>query len=470
MIRIFRHYVPRWSLLMLTLEAAIFALAVQVGVQLRFLGIAVPADDPHIDALAGRTALFVVVMVGSQGLTGRYQRHLDEGLVAEALHLGLSFLFGALGMAGVFYLLPDAFLGRGVLALALVAAFVGVLFSRRVVVRLARSGAMLRRRIVLIGSGPGDAWIRRLVADRPELFVAGRWAMGDDGEGLTDDEIPQVTGSLAEFVDAEHVHGLVVVDADAVASSGAMSELVACKAAGVEVQQVIDFVEQERRLLALDLISPRWWLERVEHPDRLPMHSAGKRGFDLIASLGILVLGSPVMVAVALAIWLSAPRSPVLFRQRRLGRGGAPFELVKFRSMHVDAEADGQARWASEDDARVTRIGRIIRRMHLDELPQLFNVLRGQMSLVGPRPERPEFVPSLREQVPLYGERMRVRPGITGWAQVCFGYGASEQDAAAKLEYDLYYVKNRSLFLDLLVLCLSVEAVVLGRTPSAPGH
>jgi exopolysaccharide biosynthesis polyprenyl glycosylphosphotransferase len=179
--------------------------------------------------------------------------------------------------------------------------------------------------------------------------------------------------------------------------------------------------------------------------------TAVKRLFDIVCSLVLIVIGAPIMLAAALAIKLDS-RGPVLYRQERVGLNGRPFLVTKFRSMRQDAEQDGQPRWATVQDDRVTRVGAFMRKTRIDELPQLFNVLKGEMSLVGPRPERPFFVEQLTEQIPYFAVRQSVKPGVTGWAQVRYQYGATVEDAAEKLQYDLYYVKNHSLFLDIMVL------------------
>ncbi len=189
-----------------------------------------------------------------------------------------------------------------------------------------------------------------------------------------------------------------------------------------------------------------------------------KRLFDILVSVVLLTLFSPLMILVMLASLIeSKGKDPIFFEQIRVGQNGALFNLYKFRSMRVDAEADGVARWATKNDARVTKLGSFLRKTRLDELPQLFNVLKGQMSLVGPRPERPEFVEQLAKTIPFFSERHRVKPGVTGWAQMLYPYGASEEDAKRKLEYDLYYVKHAGVFMDLIILLQTVEVVLLGK-------
>jgi exopolysaccharide biosynthesis polyprenyl glycosylphosphotransferase len=187
-----------------------------------------------------------------------------------------------------------------------------------------------------------------------------------------------------------------------------------------------------------------------------------KRGLDLVFSAGLLVIMAPLLVLIALAVTLDSP-GPIFYRQRRVGLNGRVFSILKFRTMGEDAESDGKARWAAPGDKRVTRVGYALRRSRFDELPQIWNVLRGEMSVVGPRPERPEFVAGLAEKIPFYRERHEIRPGITGWAQISCSYGGSEEDARLKLSYDLYYLKNRSFSFDLLILVRTVGTVLFGE-------
>jgi exopolysaccharide biosynthesis polyprenyl glycosylphosphotransferase len=187
-----------------------------------------------------------------------------------------------------------------------------------------------------------------------------------------------------------------------------------------------------------------------------------KRVFDLLVSLSLLTVTSPIMLITAILIKLES-HGPVFYRQERIGQHGRPFSIFKFRSMRADAEKDGRPQWARKNDDRITLIGRFIRRTRIDELPQVFNVFMGEMSFVGPRPERPYFVADLNRKIPYYGVRHIVKPGITGWAQVRYPYGASVEDSLEKLQYDLYYVKNHSLFLDLMILTQTVQVVLWGQ-------
>jgi sugar transferase (PEP-CTERM system associated) len=227
---------------------------------------------------------------------------------------------------------------------------------------------------------------------------------------------------------------------------------------GIPITDLSAFYEKVRGEVPIDSLKASWLIYGSGF-EQGSVRTFIKRAFDLLVSLVLFVATAPVMLVTALAIKLESP-GPVIFRQVRVGRAGRPFTVLKFRSMRADAEKDGVARWATAGDARVTAVGRIIRKLRIDELPQLINVLRGEMSFVGPRPERPEFVAGLKEQIPFYDLRHSVKPGLTGWAQVRYCYGASVEDARTKLQFDLYYVKNHSLFLDILVLFETVRVIL----------
>jgi sugar transferase (PEP-CTERM system associated) len=240
-----------------------------------------------------------------------------------------------------------------------------------------------------------------------------------------------------------------------------LRQLLDARLAGVRVMDLAAFYERERGMLKVDNLRASW-LIFGQGFDRGMARDIIKRMFDVVVSSLLLVLLAP-LVLVAMALIALESGWPVLYRQERIGEGGVPFMLYKLRSMRQDAEQDGQPRWAETGDSRITRVGAFLRTTRLDEVPQLFNVLRGDMSFVGPRPERGFFVQKLIEQIPYYDVRHSVKPGITGWSQVRYPYGASVEDSLAKLQYDLYYVKNHSLFLDLLILVETIQVVVLGK-------
>ncbi|PIV91794.1 MAG: sugar transferase, partial [Gallionellales bacterium CG17_big_fil_post_rev_8_21_14_2_50_54_146] len=240
-----------------------------------------------------------------------------------------------------------------------------------------------------------------------------------------------------------------------------VQELLECKLNGITVIGVSTFFEREMSQIRVNSLNPNWLVFGGGF-DQSGLRTAIKRIFDLASSVMLLMLTLPFMLITALCIYLE-DRAPILYRQERIGLDGQPFTIYKFRSMRRDAESSGKPQWAAENDTRITRVGKIIRQLRLDELPQIFNVLKGEMSLVGPRPEREFFVKQLCVEIPYYNLRHSVKPGITGWAQVRYQYGSSVEDSLQKLQYDLYYVKNNSLFLDIIILIDTVLVVLTGK-------
>ena len=238
-------------------------------------------------------------------------------------------------------------------------------------------------------------------------------------------------------------------------------QLMELRLRGLEIEEATSFVERVSGRISVESMLPSW-LIFSEGFRTSPLRSFLKRASDIFNSIALLILTSPLMLLVPILIKLTS-RGPVLYRQKRLGMNGVEFDVLKFRSMHLDAEGAGGPQWASENDPRVTAVGRIIRSLRIDELPQLFNILRGEMSFIGPRPERAHFILELERRLPYYTLRMTVRPGLSGWAQVEYGYGATEDDALEKLKYDLYYIKNANLLFDLWIALKTIKVVLSGR-------
>jgi sugar transferase (PEP-CTERM system associated) len=289
-------------------------------------------------------------------------------------------------------------------------------------------------------------------------FLAG--ACVDFAEHSVPREMILPDAGLIDAVQRLKVDEILIAARDARDELLPLRDLLECRASGVRVHDLTSFYERFRGEIPVESLTP----------DRLTfgtgfsqgtLSRACKRVFDCVSASAVLLLASPVMLLAVLAIKLDSP-GHILYRQARVGRGGRPFICLKFRSMREDAESDGAPQWAVTEDARVTRVGRFLRRCRIDELPQLINVLRNDMSLIGPRPERPYFVEQFKAQIPFYDARHSVKPGITGWAQVRYRYGASVADATRKLQFDLYYVKNYSIFLDLLILIDTVPVVLFG--------
>ncbi len=323
-------------------------------------------------------------------------------------------------------------------------AWLFCLMVTRTAFRLALRHGVFTRRILFVGDDQRVLFPSDGGAHQTAFFdVAGTLA-GDEAEALD-----------PAALRARGIWGIVVgTSADAKLPT---TSLLHCKSAGIRVFDAVEFRERQFRRLAFERL-PADWLIFAETVFTSRLNQALKRGFDVALSLALLVLVLPLMLLTALAIRLDSKGS-VFYSQERVGLGGKPFTLLKFRSMRADAEATGPA-WAAAADPRVTRIGGFLRRTRIDELPQLLNVLRGEMSLIGPRPERPHFVAKLAATIPHYNDRSFVKPGITGWAQVNLPYGASIEDARMKLAYDLYYIAHRTLFLDLLILVSTVRVIL----------
>ncbi len=443
-------------------EAIVFFAASQLGAYVRF-GWVMPADI-SLGFCIATGILFAIVMTVAMVSMGLYQRGAQEHEAAFVVRLGLAFVLGTALLAVVFYAVPSVFMGRGVLGLSLVFSFIGISAVRELFARLSNAESR-KRRVLVLGAGVNAHTIAELVASDSNLrfLVVGyvplprSHAMIDPGL-ILDSDRPVVELAIAHCIDE------VVVAADDRRGKLPVDELVDCKLSGFEVLDLTSFFEKELQILKIDLLHPSWIFFS---PNGFRMGLAGrfaKRLFDLAAALAILAVGAPLMFLVAAASLIeSRGRDPIFYHQVRVGQHGNLFRVHKFRSMRVDAEADGVARWATKNDARITPLGSFIRKARLDELPQIFNVLKGQMSLVGPRPERPEFVQRLSASIPYYSERHRVKPGVTGWAQLLYSYGSDEDDARRKLEYDLYYVKHAGLVLDLAILLQTVEVVVFGK-------
>jgi sugar transferase (PEP-CTERM system associated) len=292
-------------------------------------------------------------------------------------------------------------------------------------------------------------------------IVAYLAANGEDTV-ISSNRVQTVTGPLLDFALANEVDEIVVALDDR-RNRLPSEELLACRLAGVLVLTPATFLEREQDKLSLEMLSPDWLIFSSGF-NRQGFQSFLQRSFDVVSSVIILLLMAPLLSIVAVLIAAESKfRAPIFYTQERVGLAGKPFNLIKFRSMRVDAEADGKAVWARQNDNRITRVGHFIRQTRIDELPQILNILKGDMRLVGPRPERPEFVEGLSKRIPYYNQRHTVKPGLAGWAQLKYPYGATEKDAREKLRFDMYYVKNHNLVMDIFILIQTVEVVLFGK-------
>ena len=328
------------------------------------------------------------------------------------------------------------------------------------------TSSIIHRRVLVLGVGR-DAVMVKEVLDNSSVrgfSIVGFYSIDADQQvdaALPASKILPPSKSIGEIARQLNVGEIVLATRERRGGTLPLTDLLNCKLQGIKVTDLSAFFEQHQSKVRIDLLRESWFIFGDgfrQHKTRMFV----KRTFDIVASGVLLVLSLPVMLLAAVAIKLESA-GPIIYRQQRVGLGGKPFDVLKFRSMRADAEKDGKPQWAQAGDSRVTRIGRLMRLTRIDELPQLITVLRGQMSLVGPRPERPYFVDQLVQQIPFYGARHSVKPGVTGWAQVRHHYGASVDDSSDKLQYDLYYVKNHTLFFDILVLFYSVRVVLFAQ-------
>jgi sugar transferase (PEP-CTERM system associated) len=362
-----------------------------------------------------------------------------------------------------FYFVPESRTYQESLGLTVFITLLGVLVLRRGFLK-GLDSRLLTHRVMVLGTGHDAQTVANALG---EIGSASAWFVGfyplpsEEDDVVPADRVLSAGESQQTTVYRFGVNEVIVAFRERRGGVLPLGELLACRLAGVRVTELSTFFERTRGEFPIESLKASH-LIFGEGFRQGRVRTFLKHAFDVLASLILLLLSAPVMLITAIAIKLETP-GPVIYRQQRVGRGGQIFNVLKFRSMFANAEDDGLPRWAVPDDNRVTRVGRFIRYMRIDELPQLFNVLAGEMSLVGPRPERPYFVERLSGQIPFYGLRHSVKPGVTGWAQVRYSYGATVEDSVRKLQFDLFYVKNHSLALDLVILIETIGVVLLGK-------
>jgi len=453
-IRILGHY---WQLGVVLLWVLEFTVIYASGVlATRWLG----SEQSMVWIQAAVLAGCVMIAAIAMGLFSRRLRDRTLGIVVRIL---ISVTAGAFLGWLLLNVTPDqrptlpeivGFVAIGLISLVIV----------RVVTHRFVDEDILKRRVLVFGAGHNATRILDLRRrnDQRGFKVLGFVPSGSEERMVPADRLIATEGSLRAIAVELEIDEIVMAMDDR-RQQYPLKDLLDCRLNGIEVVELASFLERETGKVYLDILIPSWMIFG-DGFRRDFIRRCSERAFDILASLVLLLATLPVMLLTILAIKLEEGiRAPVLYGQPRVGFGGKVFRVMKFRSMRLDAESDGRARWASANDDRITRMGRFIRKVRIDELPQLFNVLVGQMSFVGPRPERPEFVAQLSETIPYYDVRHSVKPGITGWAQLCYPYGASEQDALEKLQYDLYYVKNHNLVIDVLILLQTVEVILFNK-------
>jgi sugar transferase (PEP-CTERM system associated) len=452
MIRRFTHYFRREILMQVACDLSVISIvffATYWFLLREDPGPAAPATH-GLSLLAG--LLFISTYRPVRGPSRNRER--VRAALATALALLLSY--------AVFELL-SAHVGSDAKLRWLMMLGVAGVVAHRVYSGLGSPAAEPQSRVLIFGAGASAQLVARSIAlANPQVKIVGFLAGPNESASIVDaSQVLSGLGSLKERAVSLGVDEIVVAISDRRGGAMPLRELLDCKIAGIQVSDLSTYFEKMLGQIRIDQLHAGWLIFGNGF-DRSAYRGIAKRLFDILWSFVLLVLAAPILIICAACIMLES-RGPVFYRQERVGQGGRTFRVLKFRSMRVDAERNGAPQWAAAKDDRVTRVGSVIRRFRIDEFPQLLNVLRGEMSLVGPRPERPYFVEQLTKDIPFYAVRHSVKPGVTGWAQVRYQYGASVEDSLQKLQYDLYYVKNHSLSLDVMVLFETVSVVLSGK-------
>lgn len=416
-----------------------------------------------LEPVVPKAALVAVVVIVSMVAMGLYQFHQRLYFSEAVVRLLVGLTLACLGLAIMFYAYPPLMITRDIASVAIAYALLLLLGIRYLFVRTVDHN-IFRRRTLVYGAGEragSIAEIRRKADRRGFMVVASVAALGDTV--IEKQDVMRTNGNTITDIAIEKGAEEIVIAMDDRRGNLPIRDLLNAKLHGIDVVDLLEFLERETGKIRIDLVNPGWLIFSPGFR-RSKIRRFAKRVMDLVVSGGLLLVSWPLMILIWIAIKVEDGASAsVIYRQCRVGQGGGSFDVLKIRSMSEDAESDGVAVWATKNDSRITKVGGFLRKLRLDELPQIFNVLRGQMSIVGPRPERPEFVEQLQEKIPYYSERHVVKPGVTGWAQLKYSYGASEEDAAEKLQYDLYYIKNQTFLLDILIILQTVEVVLWGK-------
>ena len=454
MVNVFRHSVAAALVLQLAAELGCLFGVVVLAIGFERHG----GGFPSLAIPALVFALLILLLNVTFGLYRRPEKLTSTSYIARVL---LAPAIGVPLASLIVDYLPGARPLQDVPVLIAV-TFVVLLLVRHAVV-LPLIATFVPHRVLVLGTGPEARLVEASIgaADMPNMTLVGFYALDKVQDAVVSpSRVIARSAPLEETVRQLGIHEIIVAVRQQRGGVLPLRALLDCRLKGVQVTDLACFFERVHGQVPIESLKVSWLIYGDGYRQNW-LRTFFKRMFDIVVSAGLLVLAAPVMVLAGTMIAVES-RGPIIYRQERVGRAGRTFTVLKFRSMAQDAEKDG-ARWAAVNDSRITRVGRLLRRTRIDELPQLLNVIRGEMSFVGPRPERPEFVAMLTEQIPFYAVRHSVKPGLTGWAQVRYSYGATIEQSVKKLEYDLYYVKNHTLFLDLVILLETVRVVLLGE-------
>ena len=456
MIRLFKHYIPNAVLLLGLFDFVLLMVAGEAGITMRArqLHLDLGSVDTRVFQLMAFAAVIHIAMVS----VGVYGADALQSLRFAMARILVAVSLGTILLALVFFLVPQVAFWRSNLLYSMLIA-IGLLIVMRMLLGKLFGGQVFKRRVVVLGAGARAARLKALAREKGSGFVVVGYVSMSESARV----IPEAIARDAIYNLADHVILLnaseVVLALEERRNALPLKDLLRVKTTGVHVNEISTFLERETGRIDLQSVNPSWLIFSDGFSSGRMVSSAFKRLFDIAASAVLLALTLPLILLTAIAIKLES-KGPAFYRQRRVGLYNVEFDCLKLRSMRQDAEVAGTAVWAEKNDPRITRIGRIIRKLRIDELPQAWSVLKGEMSFVGPRPERRQFVDDLEQQLPYYAERHMVKPGITGWAQINYPYGASIEDSRHKLEYDLYYAKNYSPFLDLLILLQTIRVIL----------
>jgi len=457
----FNHHIRVPFLLLGLVEACILYSAVYLAAYIRFVG-----NIANFEAGLGElvwhaliySGLFILIFMAM----GLYQSRMRDGVKGILLRLIIAYCIGVIILNTLFYVMPALYLGRGLLFIGLISSFTAIILLRYLLFKII--GDSFKKRILILGTGEKALSISELKrkTDQIGFVLLGYVHLRGTKDEVDSNKIVMLKMSLKEYCMKNEVDEIILAIEDR-RKNYPIHELLDCRMSGIEITELASFFERETGKLKLDLLHPSWFITGSGFAKGM-FYEISKRIFDLLVGITLLLITWPFMLLTVIVIKLQdGLDASVLYKQIRIGKNNKPYFVYKFRSMKENAEKQGKAKWADRQDSRVTKIGAFLRKTRIDELPQLFNVLKGEMSFVGPRPERPLFVVELSEKIPYYPERHRVKPGITGWAQICYPYGSSIKDAFEKLQYDLYYVKNYSIFLDMLILLQTAEVILFGK-------
>ncbi|MBB3983465.1 sugar transferase (PEP-CTERM system associated) [Sphingobium fontiphilum] len=456
MIRLFKHYVPHAVLLLGLLDFVLLLCAAEGGWLLRAREIGMSVD--HILTRAWPLVSFAVAIQTGMIAVGVYGTESLQSLRYALARLMVAISLGVIFLSVMHFLLPEMTLWRSNSLYAMILA-VALLLTVRMLLGSMLGGEAFKRRLVVLGAGPRADRIRQIEERKGSGFlVVGYIAMNDGPQVIPEAINRNAIFNLADFV-VRMAASEVVLALEERRNALPLADLLRIKTTGVHVNEISTFLERETGRVDLDSVNPSWLIFSDGFSAGRRLSSIAKRLFDIVASSILLALTGPIIVLAAILVKLDS-KGPAFYRQQRVGLYGQEFWIVKLRTMRQDAEVAGKAVWAEKDDPRITRLGYWLRKLRIDELPQTWTVLKGEMSFVGPRPERRQFVEDLEQHLRYYAERHMVKPGITGWAQINYPYGASIEDSRNKLEYDLYYAKNYTPFLDLLILIQTVRVVL----------